>query len=92
MSLITLDEVKTHLRIKQSLEDSALSMYIGAAEAHIANYTNQASAPVNPATKAAALLIVGDLYANKEAQTVKELHKNEAVEALLYPYREDLGL
>lgn len=37
--------------------------------------------------KAAVLLLVGDLYANREAKQAADLTKNFTVDALLFPYR-----
>lgn len=39
------------------------------------------------AIQAAVLLLVGDLYANREAQQEVPLHENRAAERLLWPYK-----
>lgn len=55
--------------------------------AHPITITFVAGAGVPAALKAALMLIVGDLYANREAQTDRPLTANPAVEALVAPYR-----
>lgn len=42
--------------------------------------------------KAAILLIIGDLYHNRQAQQDAKLELNRSVQALLYPYRVNIGL
>ena len=63
---------------------------IDAAVASVGDYINApeplddtAPAPV----KAACLLLVGDLYANREALVERPLSKNPTFERLLNPYR-----
>ena len=69
-ALLTLDEAKLHCRIDHNDEDSLLGALIATATTAVADYLNvttvdsTAAAPV----KSAALLLVGDLYANREAQ------------------------
>jgi len=99
MPVVEIAEVKTHLRIQNDLEDSALEIYIAAADEIICNYCNldalptgESPDPVPASMRAAALLIVGDLYKNKEANLDKQAYANPAVDALLYPYRENLGI
>jgi uncharacterized phiE125 gp8 family phage protein len=48
-------------------------------------YADAASVPA--ALKAAILLIVGDLYANREASVDAKLVENKAVSRLLFPYK-----
>lgn len=92
MSLVTLTEVKNHLRIDQSAEDALLSSYIEAAEDWISCYLNEPSVPQTAAIKAACLLVVGDLYENREGAGEKEIKENPAVARLLHFYRKDLGI
>lgn len=89
---ISLAEAKEHLRITHSNEDTVLAIYIAAADDHIANYLNKSPFMKTSATKAAALLIVGDLYENREAQSDKDYKINPTVENLLFPYRIDMGI
>ena len=69
-ALLTLDEAKLHCRIDHNDEDALLGALIATATTAVADYLNvttvdsTAAAPV----KSAALLLVGDLYANREAQ------------------------
>lgn len=44
------------------------------------------------AIKAAQLLLIADLYENREAQSEKAITENPAVVRLLYPYRINLGV
>ena len=48
--------------------------------------------PVPGAVKAAALLVVGDLYQTREASTERAVSENPAVKNLLNPYRVDMGV
>ena len=88
-ALLTLDEAKLHCRIDHNDEDSLLGALIATATTAVADYLNVTSvddtapAPV----KSAALLLVGDLYANREAQGDRQFYKNPTFENLLNPYR-----
>ncbi len=53
--------------------------------------TDMASGVPGP-IKAAILLTISDLYHNRTAQTEKKLELNRGVQALLYPYRVNIGL
>ena len=88
--MLTLSEVKLHCRIDHDEEDTLLSAMIDAAVASVGDYINAAEplddtapAPV----KAAAMLLVGDLYSNREALVERPLSKNPTCERLLNPYR-----
>jgi len=88
--MLTLAEAKLHCRIDGTDEDALLAGMIEAATAAVGDYINSptpldttAPAPV----KAAALLLVGDLYANRESQADRPLSKNPTFERLLNPYR-----
>lgn len=88
--MLTLPEVKLHCRIDHADEDTLLSAMIDAAVASVGYYINSptpldatAPAPV----KAAAMLLVGDLYSNREALVERPLSKNPTFERLLNPYR-----
>ena len=88
-ALLTLDEAKLHCRIDHNDEDALLGALIATATTAVADYLNvttvdsTAAAPV----KSAALLLVGDLYANREAQGDRQFYKNPTFENLLNPYR-----
>ena len=81
-----------HLRVDQSTEDTLIQIYIDAAQDYIKNFLNVPVLPQNSSIKAAALLIVGDLYENREGAGEKEVKENPAVMRLLYPYREEIGI
>ena len=88
--MLTLEETKLHLRVDGTEEDTLIGGLIAAATTATGDYIGRttplddtAPAPI----KAAALLLVGDLYANREAQTERVLYANSAFERLLNPYR-----
>ncbi|MBS0348283.1 MAG: phage gp6-like head-tail connector protein [Proteobacteria bacterium] len=88
--MLTLEEVKLHCRIDGYEEDYLLAAMIEAAVASVGDYinateplTDTAPAPV----KAAAMLLVADLYSNREALVERPLSKNPTFERLLNPYR-----
>lgn len=98
--IVTLDEAKKHLRADPSGDDDTLiTLYIEAAEDYIRNYLNaeipgdEHSPPEYPAAiKAAALLLIGGMYENRESHGEKDIKENPAVTSLLHPYREGLGV
>lgn len=97
--IITLTETKEHLKVDQDTEDDLITLYIQAAENHIENFLNQpimgaADSPVTTpsAIKAACLLLVANMYENREAMTEKSLNENTTVKSLLYPYRRGMGV
>lgn len=89
--LVTLDEIKAHLRIAGNDEDTLLNVYSGAATEYVNAFTRRDWATVTdiPASvAAAALLVIGDLYENREAQTpIASLKANQTVDRLLWPHR-----
>lgn len=97
---VTLAEAKLHLRVINNLENSLIQLYLDAAEAWVADYIDDpipgaSNSPPDPAPtniKAAILLVVGDLYENREGASEKEIKKNPAVERLLFPFRNRLGI
>lgn len=91
-NIITLTEAKSHLRVTDTAEDTLIQLYIDAATEHISNYIDTPNPPQNAAVKAAALLIVGGLYENRESENVVKIEENPAVKRLLFPYRERLGV
>ena len=92
MTIVTITEAKLHLRVDQTAEDALLAIYISAAEDYITQYLNQPSIPQTAAIKAAALLIIGDLYENREAGSEKDIKQNPAVDRLLHQYRRGIGV
>lgn len=92
MSIVTLEQVKEHLRYDDTSNDVALTGYIAAAESAVLNYITDAFADgVYPdAIKHAVLLLVGyfDQYRNAESDTpTNAVYLPLPVQALLYPYR-----
>jgi len=89
--MLSLSETKLHLRVDASEDDVLIGALIDAATAATADYLDNASIVMDgtaPApVKAATLLLVADLHANREAQTERPLHANQAYERLLSPYR-----
>ena len=89
--MLTLEETKLHLRVDHDGEDTAIQAMVDTATAACADFLNMevddldtaAPAPV----KSAALLLVGDLYANRESQGERAYHQNLTFERLLNPYR-----
>lgn len=91
MALVTLAEAKKQCRVTHDLEDDHITLYMNAAGDWIANYLNTTNFPETYAIKAAALLIIEDLFKNRAATSEAQLYANPAVDRLLYPYREELG-
>jgi uncharacterized phage protein (predicted DNA packaging) len=91
--LFTLEEVKAHLRVDHSDDDAAIQLYMDAAVSAVLQYCNIALVPqgAEAAFKAAALLTVGDLYANRESGGVGvgsyDARMPFTVRALIDPYR-----
>jgi hypothetical protein len=98
--LITLEEAKLHLRVTNSSEDSLIGTFIEGVEEWITKFLNAAipgitdSPPAPPsAIKCAALLMVADLYENRQAQVAGvQMYANPSAIALLYPYRTEIGI
>lgn len=105
MSIITLTEAKLHLHEDSNDQDTTISIYIGAAESSASKFMNRniyASSigsdldgvVMDDAIKAACLLMVGHLFANREDVVVGasavDLPSNS--KSLLYPYRISLGV
>ena len=90
MTFLTLGDVKDHLRILTDDENGLLTTYMDAACEHISGLTGaDYSVDVIPASVyAAALLLVADLYENREAQSAAPLNENKTVDRLLFPYRQ----
>ena len=85
--LFTLQEAKTHLRVVGGDEDAQIGIYSDAAVARVLQYCNLALIPSDAATiaafKSAALLALGELYANREPV----LTDGSAIRNLIDPYR-----
>jgi uncharacterized phage protein (predicted DNA packaging) len=85
--LLTLDEAKAHLRVDGDDEDALIQTYMDAAVSKVLQYCNLSLVPTGEAAvaafKAAALLVTGDLYANREPV----LTDQSDVARLINPYR-----
>ena len=88
--MLTLQDAKEHLRVDDCCEDMLIARLIDAATASVGDYIN-ATEPLDdtaPApVRAAALLLVGALYEQRESQGDRPYNKNPAFETLLAPYR-----
>lgn len=88
--MLDLDETKLHLRVEHDDEDDLIEGLMATAAASVGEYLGLTPAelvPCPPPVKSAAMLLIGDLYANREAQSERQLHRNAAYERLLAPYR-----
>ncbi|ART55510.1 DNA packaging protein [Acidovorax carolinensis] len=89
--MLTLAETKLHLRVDHDDEDVLIDALMATATAACADYLNMPAEDLVVAVpapiKSAALLLAGNLYANRESMGERPFHKNPAFEALLNPYR-----
>lgn len=85
--LLTLSDAKLHCRIDNDDEDALISSLIDAAEQSILLYLNTETLPDEAPVHAAALMLVGALYENREAITDRPLSDNKLFDRLLAPYR-----
>lgn len=65
--LLTLGEVKSHLRVDHGDDDALITVYMDAAVQHVLMYCNLALVPVGAEAqfKVAALMTVADFYENR---------------------------
>jgi len=102
MTVLTLDEIKAHLRLDGNAEDAQLTLLSSAAEDYAAHYLGRslpwldesgAAVAVPASIKAALLLIVGDLYENREGAVVGASRTdNPTVNRLMQFHRTGLGV
>ena len=89
--MLTLPETKLHLRVDHSDEDALIEALMATATAACADFLNMPAADLVVAVpapvKSAALLLVGNLYENRESMGDRPYSKNPTFEALLNPYR-----
>lgn len=88
--MLTLEETKLHCRIDHDAEDVLIASLMATATATVGDYINSPEPLDNtaaPPVKSAALLMVADLYTNRESQTERPLSDNKTFERLLAPYR-----
>jgi uncharacterized phage protein (predicted DNA packaging) len=89
--MLTLTETKLHLRVSHNDEDTLIGAMMQAATYASADYLNidvdQLTSTVPSPIKAATLLMVGDLYENRESQSDRPFNRNPTYRLLLDPYR-----
>lgn len=88
--LLTLGEAKQHLRVDDDDSDAIIEAYADAAVLSVLNYCDRKLVPqgAEPAFKAAALLMLGDLYNNRESVVAgQSFAVSPTIGALLGPYR-----
>ncbi len=88
--LLTIEEAKQHLRVDDDDSDAIIEAYADAAVLSVLNYCDRKLVPqgAEPAFKAAALLMLGDLYNNRESVVAgQSFAVSPTIGALLGPYR-----
>ncbi len=87
--MVKLDDVKLFLRVDHNDEDAVLETMIDSAKAAALDYLNwdqEKAEPPSPVISAI-LIMVGDLYENRNRQDDRQLYENRTYERLLSPYR-----
>mgnify|MGYP001465328213 CR=1 FL=1 len=87
IQMLTLTQAREHLRVDHDAEDMLIVDLIGAAEAAVLAYLGTDTLPNAAPVQAAALLLIGSLYENRETLSERPLHENRLFERLLAPYR-----
>lgn len=92
--IVTVDEVKTHLRIQHDEEDGYLESLIRQAQATAEDYCRvQLSEPAPEPVRLAILLFVSHYYENRDnPDRVMYATMRIAFENLLYPYRDPVKM
>lgn len=90
--MITLAEAKTHCRIDGTDEDALLEAIIAAAEDFVASQTgldfgDDAETPPPARARSLLLLLIADLYANREATAETATKENRTTTLLLTSLR-----
>lgn len=91
MSVITLDDAKKHMRILHDHENDLIESLIPVALMHVSDEIDRplddpvclVDGQLKPTLRLAALMIVADLYQNREAQQDVDLKPNATVARLL---------
>lgn len=91
MPLITLEEAKQQCRVDGDHEDALMQTMVTAAIAYITQACNRTDLEGNAMAKSAALLVVADLYANREAQNDGPLSQNRTLDTLINMARDYKG-
>lgn len=104
MAVLTLTEIKQHLRLdeEEAAEDALLESLGEAAEDYAAQYLGRpipwtddegAPAPVPASVRAALLILIGDLYENREQHVIGSIVQEiPTVQRLLHFYRVGMGI
>lgn len=92
--IVTVDEVKTHLRIQHDEEDGYLESLIRQAQATAEDYCRvQFSEPAPEPVRLAIMLFVSHYYENRDnPDRVMYAAMRVAFENLLYPYRDPMKM
>ncbi len=85
--MLTLTQARDHLRVDNADEDMLIVDLIGVAEAAVCDYLGTTELPNAAPVQAAALLLIGSLYENRETLSERPLSENRLFERLLGPYR-----
>lgn len=88
--LFDINTAKAHLHIDDTDQDELVEIYSDAAVLSVLNYCDVKLVPqgAEPVFRAGALLMLGDLYASREAVIAGlSVAVNPTVQALLGPYR-----
>lgn len=92
--LIDKSLVKSHLRVVHARDDAYIELLTKAALKAVLNFIDrdlvdvlQEDGSLHEDLLFAALLIVGDMYKNRAAQTDANLYINVSCERLMWPYR-----
>ena len=87
---VTVDEIKTHLRIEHNDEDSYLSALIAAAQATAEDFCRRSFAEETPEpVRLAIYLYVGFMYTYREGADQSAYRgMKQAFDALLWPHRD----
>ena len=95
--IVTVDEVKTHLRIEHNEEDSYIESLIKQAQAEAEDYcrvsfeTDEEGTPVDPPepVRLAVILMTSFYYENRDIPDMTTYKATRmAFDSLLYPYRD----
>lgn len=93
---ITLERAKSHLHVTHEIDDAYIAGLIPTSFRLIADELDREltedicltpTGELSESLQHAALLIIGDLYQNREAQQTEQLHMNPALDRLLKKYR-----
>lgn len=85
--MTNLEEVKLYLRVDHDDEDTLIENLTAAATEAVFTYLGQELHPLPSPVAAAILLLVGDLYENRERQADRPFMENPTYYRLLAPYR-----